>query len=643
MADRRGRVKAAKKGRWAGRKTGVPVPEPGSNRAMRERACRHWSGHVIVCGLRGIGLRIVEQLHLAGVQVAVVDDEHDLRRVQLVSDWGIPRIVGSARARTPLMEAGLAGAAAVVCVEHGDLHTLETALLVRELRPDVRVVVQLVNSTIAASVSSMTGPGAVLDVASLATPSVVEACLRRTTHPLKLGGVRFVVAELNPPRPGSFRSLYEELAPVAVAPADGSPMVICPGRDQPVAPGDLVAVLGTAEQFAAVGHPLADEPASAASEGPGHHGGRPGLHPVARLRRVRRTVSGLARATDRPLRLALAALGTFMVVSTVVLWIAYRRPGGGRLTALDALYFTVETVATVGFGDFSFSGQEVWLEAFGVLMILGGITLVTSLFALLTNLLVSLRVEQSLGRHRATTMTGHVVLVGLGSVGLGVLRGLRREGQPVVVVEQSDANRYLDQARALGVPVLVADASQRQSLVAANVEKAAAVAVLTSDDLVNLETGLAVRQVLGGRFGQVPVVLRVFDRGLARTVERSFGFRDVRSTSALAAPWFVAAALGLDVLGTFWVQHQAFLAGRLVVRAHGSLGGLTMQELPARTRVVAIGRAGRGGQLEYPPRRSTRLRPADELYLIGPSQELLRLLRSNQRPGGGGPQLPVPG
>lgn len=611
---------------------------------MHERACRHWTGHVIVCGLRGIGLRIVEQLHLAGVQVAVVDDEHDLRRVQLVSDWGVPRVVGSPRARTPLMEAGLAGAAAVVCVEHGDLHTLETALLVRELRPDARVVVQLVNSTVAAAVSAVTGPGTVLDVASLAAPSVVEACLRRTTQTLDLGGVRFVVAELAPADAGSFRSLYDDLAPVAVAPADGSAMVVCPGRDQPVAAGDLVAVLGTAEQFAAIGQPLPDEPGPQAPVRSARSGRGPRL--AGRLRHLRRMVSGLASATDRPLRLALGAVAVFVVVSTLVLWAGYRRPGGGELSPLDALYFTVETIATIGFGDFSFSGQAPWLEAFGVLIILAGVTLVTSLFALLTNVLVSLRLEQSFGRRRATTMTGHVVLVGLGSVGLGVLQGLLHEGQPVVVLERSDTNRYLDQARALGVPVLLADATQRQSLLAANVGKASAVAVLTSDDLVNLETGLVVRQVLGGRFGEVPVVLRVFDRGLARTVERSFGFRDVRSTSALAAPWFVAAALGLDVLGTFWVEQQPFLAGRLVVGVHGSLGGLTMQELPARTRVIAIGRARDGGRLEYPPRRRTRLEPSDELYLIGPSEELLRLLRSNQRPGGDGRdrrQLPVPG
>jgi voltage-gated potassium channel Kch len=33
-----------------------------------------WRGHVIVCGLHRVGLRIVQQLSLSGVPAVVVDD-----------------------------------------------------------------------------------------------------------------------------------------------------------------------------------------------------------------------------------------------------------------------------------------------------------------------------------------------------------------------------------------------------------------------------------------------------------------------------------------------------------------------------------------------------------------------------------------
>ena len=45
--------------------------------------------------------------------------------------------------------------------------------------------------------------------------------------------------------------------------------------------------------------------------------------------------------------------------------------------------------------------------------------------------------------------------------------------------------------------------------------------MLTSDDLANLETGLAVRDQLGTRWEATPVVLRMFDPQLARSVRHN--------------------------------------------------------------------------------------------------------------------------
>ncbi len=320
-------------------------------------------------------------------------------------------------------------------------------------------------------------------------------------------------------------------------------------------------------------------------------------------------------------------------MSTLVLHFGYHRAGGGHLPVVDAVYFTVETVATVGFGDFSFSSQPTWVEVFGICLIVAGTTLVTTLFALLTNALVSRRIAQSLGRERIPGMHGHVVLVGLGAVGMRVLEGLLEKGQEVVVIERMEGNRYLSQARAMEVPVVIGDATLALTLDSVNLSRAAAVAILTSDDLTNIETGLAVRDRLGERWSDVPVVLRVFDRQLGNRLEQSFGFRHVWSTSAIAAPWFVGAALGLEVLFTFYVGNHPFLLARLRVSAGGGLDGLAMLDLPGQIRVAAIRRSS-SAALEHPPRRDTRLAPDDDAYLVGPYAELLEVLRHDrQRPG----------
>jgi len=179
---------------------------------------------------------------------------------------------------------------------------------------------------------------------------------------------------------------------------------------------------------------------------------------------------------------------------------------------------------------------------------------------------------------------------------------------------------------------VLGDATLALSLEQVNVRAAGAIAILTSNEMTNIETGLAVREHLGPRWPAVPVVLRVFDRPLAATVERTFGFRHVLSASMLAAPWFVGAALGLEVLDTFYVERTPFLLARLTVAVGGGLDGLAMRELSAATRVVALERAG--GGLEHPPRRGTRFAGGDRAYLVGPYEELLGVLQQDQREAG---------
>lgn len=95
-----------------------------------------WEGHVIVCGLQEVGLRIVEQLSQPGVPAVVIDDDPDPRMELIVAGWGVPHARASSRIPATFTAAGMAGAIAVVCVYDDDLHTLQAALLARQLRAD---------------------------------------------------------------------------------------------------------------------------------------------------------------------------------------------------------------------------------------------------------------------------------------------------------------------------------------------------------------------------------------------------------------------------------------------------------------------------------------------------------------------------
>jgi Trk K+ transport system NAD-binding subunit len=591
-----------------------------------------WRGHVIVCGLHGVGLRIVELLNSSGVPTVVIDDHPDPRLARTLTGWGIPHIAGSSRSAETLAEAGLAGAEAVICAQEDDLPTLETALLTRELRADVRVVVQLSNPAVGRALARIAI--SVLDVAGLSAPSLTEACLRTGVQEIRLATERFAAARVVAPAPATLRELYGALAPVAVLPADGGDVVICPGRDHRVAAGDGVTLFGTPDELhtaEVIAH------RHAPGGGPGALGalgvlaaspGRPGWL-TRGLRTARHLAASLVQAMDRRLVAALFALFCVIIASTVILRLAYRL-GGHHIPLLDAVYYTAETVTTVNYGDFSYQHQSPWLMGGAVVLMLLGALFLAVFFAMLTDMLVSRRIEESLGRRRITGLRGHVLVIGLGSVGMQAVSRLVAAGSEVVVVEKHDGNRHLSQARTLGVPVVIADATLPETLESVSLASASAVAVLTSDDLANLETGLAVRDQLGTRWEATPVVLRMFDPQLARSVRHNFGFRNVRSTAALAAPWFVGAALGLEVLSTFYVGDEPLLVARLAVSPGGGLDGLALGDLGARTRVLAISRVPHQAYLEHPPRSGTRLGAGDQAYLIGPYEELLAVLRRDR-------------
>ena len=575
---------------------------------------RDWRAHVVVCGLDGVGLRVVEQLRLSGEQVVVVEDDPDPRRLAIVVELGAAHLAADPRRTTALENANLAAATALVCAAGTDLENLEIALLARRLHPELRVVVELGNAALGRALARVTGPDSILDPAALAAPTLAESCLDLSARPFPIDGSPFELRELSAPRDSTLRLLFGDLAPIAVVPADETAeMVVCPGRDLQVLAGDRVFVIGTPEDLAGRGVTEMTRPPRR----------RAPLRPIGTLRRY---VRGFVAESERAMRLTLGALLGVAVLSVVLLKVGYRSAEGRHMSLLDSAYFTTETLTTVGFGDFFFARQHDWLRVWAIGLMVLGATLVTVLYAMLTNLLVSRRIAQSLGRQLATRMHDHVVLVGLGAVGLGVLEHLVAAGQPVVVLERDEDNRFLARARELDVPVVFGDSTVPTSLDAVGIDRARAVAVLTSSDLANIETGLVVDELLGERRSEVPVVLRIFDRDLAHTVETGFGLHFVRSTAALAAPWFVGAALGLDILNTFYVDKQPMLIGRLTVAEAGGLQGRTMEQLSARIRVIAIRRQATGS-FEYPPRRDTRFDGGDQAYLVGPYGELLQVLR----------------
>ena len=557
------------------------------------------SGHIIVCGDDALGMRIVEELNNAGAQVVML------------------------RSPDGLTAAGIASAQAVVCADDDDALNLEIALLARQSNPDVRVVARLANGVLREAMAQHHGPGAILDVADVAASSVVEACLSRTTHTISVAGIDFFVFGAEAPREATLRDIFGDLAPVAVIPGEHSKkhsdVVACPGRGYRVNTGDWTSMIGTADLLAQQGIAIP----------------QPLSHSRARRPPLRRVIDAVRLIRDdiNPMFYrALAVSLSLLIGSTMLLRFAYRHPPG--MSWIDALYFSTETIATVGYGDFSFMHQPLWLRIWGIGLMFAGVTTTAILVAFIADVLLSRRMAQSAGRRKVRHLRHHVIVVGLGSFGIRVVTDLIEAGYDVAVIDRDPENRYLSTAARLDVPVIFGDATLRQTLESARAEEARAVTILTQNDMVNIETGIVLQEMLGHRAesgthrSRVPIVLRVYDRTLGAAVAQRFGFENVLSTVDLATPWFIGAALGLQVLGTFSVGQHSFMVGGMHVRLGSELDGLRMFDLSTQTRVIAITRPGAAVRLH--PRRDARLTAGDTAYLVGPYRELLDTLRKGQ-------------
>lgn len=156
---------------------------------------------------------------------------------------------------------------------------------------------------------------------------------------------------------------------------------------------------------------------------------------------------------------------------------------------------------------------------------------------------------------------GHVVVCGLGTVGIRVVEELLGLDEQVYVIERDEHNEFIATARERGVEVLVGDARTENMLRSLNVERCRAVVIVTDDDLANLEIAMDVREIRA----DVPIILRLFDQRLAQKVRHTMGIQVSLSTSMVAAPLFASAALDTHVVGTHRVGDRLLLLVELAV------------------------------------------------------------------------------
>jgi voltage-gated potassium channel len=177
------------------------------------------------------------------------------------------------------------------------------------------------------------------------------------------------------------------------------------------------------------------------------------------------------------------------------------------LDPFDALYQTAITVTTVGYGEVGPPGEiDRTYRAFTLLVVLLGATSAVYTASVLLETLVEGSLNDRFRRrrmlHQVDRMRGHVIVAGWGRVGHAIARYARRAGADVVVVDLAQVEAHGDP------PMIIGDATDDDTLLAAGIERAATLIAALSSDNDNLSLTLTARSLRSDLF----IVARAADQ-----------------------------------------------------------------------------------------------------------------------------------
>jgi voltage-gated potassium channel Kch len=288
-------------------------------------------GRVVLVGNDGLGVRVLQDLCELGIKVTAVCASEQTPFARAARDARVSLIIGNPELEETLREAGIDEASACGLLVDSDLINLHVALELLELAPRARVVLRLFNISLAGAIHGLLGDVAVLSATELAAPAFVEAALRGSVGiELRAGDRQVAVQEVDGGDPNLWLALAEAES------EEGEPRIF---------PVEAARVVGIVDRG----------PAEVKGQDPVSSGGLDTLAAsqnegfLTMATRLSRTWWVLIQGTFGILDRRLAIVGVMFALLIVTSTLMFNRYLG--LSLLDAVYFVVVTVATVGYGD----------------------------------------------------------------------------------------------------------------------------------------------------------------------------------------------------------------------------------------------------------------------------------------------------
>ena len=292
----------------------------------------------------------------------------------------------------------------------------------------------------------------------------------------------------------------------------------------------------------------------------------------------------------------------------------------------DALYMTVITIATVGYGEvhtISVSGR-----IFTVILILLGVSYFLYVAGSTIQFLVEGRIRHVLGRHKLdkqiNRLKDHYILCGYGRMGRALGRFIRQKHLGLVAIEENEGR--LPVLNADGVLYLIGKANNKELLVKAGIHRAKGFMAVVGTDADNVFLTLIARQLNPN----LKIIARAVQNDTKDTLMAA-GANEVISPYDSGARLMAHAVLRPTVLKflemAFADENTDIQVEEIIIQSESQLIDKTLLELGIRKKlnIIVIFIKKQTGHMEFNPGPDTPIHCNDTLVVVGSAQNIQSL------------------
>jgi voltage-gated potassium channel len=295
-------------------------------------------------------------------------------------------------------------------------------------------------------------------------------------------------------------------------------------------------------------------------------------------------------------------------------------------TLLDALYMTVITLSTIGFGEVHPLTDPG--RVFTIVLVLVGVFTFFYTASEIIRTVVSGEVAEMLGKQQRekalAEVSGHIIVCGYGRMGKLVCMEFSRDAVPFVLVDVSE-----EELRDFDLPhgmTLVGDATSDAVLKQAGIDRARGLVTVMASDADNLFTTLSARLLRADLF----IVARSEAAGTEAKLERA-GANRVVSPYQIGGTRVAQAVLRPTVVDFIELatrtEHIDLQLEETCVAANSSLAGASLKDSRIRRelKIIVVAIKKKDGHMHFNPASETVLAPGDTLVAMGNRDHLSQL------------------